>query len=280
MSTLILSLGCAIGAASVLASYAARIVNRLSAAALIILISSPGLSLLILALISLYEDKWEEASAIAGLAAYWLIPVAAGSRLGVSPKEGLVRVNRYAILFSSPIVIAGLVLSANSALEYRARSLVRLEYLNKSKQEWLEAERRLAACASSLNANLGVIDASANLKQDDRRLLFTVQTFQESWLYEVPATNLSSDYPPEYVDLPNSSGSHTLRYLVKATPKGGIWTDPWGQIAEGMGRDPDSAAACSKATRIYVESYNKTMLRLGAGTMLKPSLTHQSGSAF
>jgi hypothetical protein len=267
-----LIVGLSIGAASLLASYVARISSKALRVAAIALIAAPGLSLLVVALVLLHRDDTGELLPMVGLAAYWLLPVAAGVRWGARDQAGLARKRHRWLLPALPVAIALCIVGVGTASDLIARAERRRIDQNESKRKWASAERRLATCARTLTPEEGQRDATTSAASGDRRLLGTYQVFQEGSLFDVPVLEVSDradggpGLPPSYVEARPKPGRLIRRFYVKVSPRGEIWTDPWDFVGSSMGRAPDSAAACSEATVSYVRRYNETMLRIGAAT--------------
>lgn len=212
----------------------------------------------------------------AGLAAYWLLPVAAGAHWGAHDRPHTSqRFSRW-LLPVLPVAIAVCIAGVNVALVMRDRARRWQQEQTQLKHDWVLAERRLSACARTLNATVGKHDAVRSADLGDRRLLGTYEIYQEGSRFYVPVLDVSDKGgggpapPPLYVDARVGVEHLHRRIYVKVSPKGEIWGDPWGFVTASMGRPPDSAAACAKATEDYIYAYNEAMLRIGAASPFGP----------
>jgi len=152
---------------------------------------------------------------------------------------------------------------ASEIAEQKQRS--RLEQ-DRNIAQWHQAEARLKECAETLTETLGVADARVNHAKGDRRLYAVTSYGQEMSSTSVPGIEIGADgfsgfY--RYVTGRAPGDRHDMAYGVENSPKGQIWSDPWGQLSGSMGRAPPSAKACTDATGRYVNAYNTTMLELG-----------------
>lgn len=249
-----------------------QITNRWFRSAAVALIAAPGLALFILALAKFDRQDVTEYFLLTGLAAYWLLPIAAGALWGArDPVTKSPRFGRW-LLAVLPFAIAGCIAGINITLEKRDQAK-RLQLRQaESKREWALQERRLSKCARTLNANLGEQDAVSSARFGDRRLLGLEDFGQEIYSFHVPVLNVSdgsswgAGRAPDYLDARVGDKRLLRRFYVKVSPKGLIWSDPWGDVNRSMGRAPDSASACTNATNEYARGYNETMLRLGAAS--------------
>jgi hypothetical protein len=142
--------------------------------------------------------------------------------------------------------------------------------------QWHRAEAKLKRCAETLTGKLGIADARVNHAQGDRRLYAITSYGQEESTTYVPGidTRGSSFYGPYgYVTGRATGDKFDMAYGVENSPKGQLWSDPWGHISESMGRAPPSAGACREATLRYLEAYNATMLELGV--LRKPVISRK-----
>lgn len=171
-----------------------------------------------------------------------------------------------ATLIGFPVLIAlGCALTSMNMTASKRAERIRLER-DRNIAQWHQAEARLKECARTLTEKLGVDDARANHAHGDRRLYAVTSYGQEMSSTSVPGIETGSDgfsgfYG--YVTGRAPGDRQNMAYGVENSPKGQIWSDPWGYVSGSMGREPPSAKPCTDATGRYVNAYNATMLALG-----------------
>jgi hypothetical protein len=244
-----------------LASFAVKV-------AALVLIAAPGVTVLISALVLFSRGKDHEGLLTAGLAAYWLLPVAAGARWGACDRSAISRKPSRWLLPVLPVAIAVCIAGVHTALEMLDRAERWQQGQRQLKRDWISSEQRLRACARTLNAAEAKQDAVKSFNLGDSRLLGTYESYQEGSRFHVPVLDVSDEgrggpaSPPSYVEARQGAEKIIRRFHVKVSPKGEIWGDPWGHVTASMGRVPDSEAACTKATEKYARAYNETMLQI------------------
>lgn len=176
-------------------------------------------------------------------------------------------INRtFSLLVGVPVLLSITCFLISKVLDGAELMLRRHYDHNVSVGDWHKAETRLHECATSLNSRVGKADAELNYSNGDRRLYVITATYQESESTDVPGlASIKTAFanPYGYAEGKAKGDKRSYAYGIEPTPKGVIWTDPWGFVSKGMGRPPPSAKTCETATLAYLTAYNSMMLTLG-----------------